>query len=295
MGNYQIVNIFDLFKQFWQEHSHISISEQVKKYKAVFQKLYPELWQMQVDCYAEDDFDWKEAALKHVFPKYADSVPFMQPLIEKLSNIIPWIFSQAVLTFQFKFDIIFVLYVGLGCGAGWATRYRDQPAVLMGIENIIECGWHSENSLAGLIAHEVGHLVHQEWRNQSQLPNKPVGNDSYWNLYEEGFAMRAEHKILNRESFHEAEGQDNWVEWCHQHRNWLAKEYLNAVEDKEKIRKFFGSWYDIKGYKQTGYFLGHEILKDWESSMSFREIALLPLEEINIKVKQHLNRWAELQ
>ena len=68
MGNYQIVNIFDLFKQFWQEHSHISISEQVKKYEAIFQKLYPELWQMQVDCYAEDDFDWKEAALKHVFP-----------------------------------------------------------------------------------------------------------------------------------------------------------------------------------------------------------------------------------
>lgn len=294
MGNYQIIDAFNLFEQFWSKNQNLSIQEQIKKYSSVFQENFPYLWQKQVECYAEDGFDWKEVAQNHVFPKYPDSYPSMGQIVEKITNIIPWIFSQAVLSFQFKFDINFVIYVGLGCGAGWATRYRDKPAVLMGIENIVECGWQTEQSLSGLISHEIGHLVHQQWRNHANLPNKAAGNDAFWNLYEEGFAMRAEHKIMGKETFHEAEGQNNWVEWCKKKRNWLAREYLKSVYDKEKIRQFFGSWYDIEGYKQTGYFLGHEILKDWESTMSFREIALLTLEQIDKKVKQHLTEWSLL-
>jgi hypothetical protein len=32
------------------------------------------------------------------------------------------------------------------------------PAVLFGPENIAECGWSASEVLAGLVAHEVGHL-----------------------------------------------------------------------------------------------------------------------------------------
>jgi hypothetical protein len=41
------------------------------------------------------------------------------------------------------------------------------------------------------------------------------------------------------------------------------------------VRPFFGSWYDLQGYKQTGYFLGHELVKALTASKSLREVALL--------------------
>jgi len=41
------------------------------------------------------------------------------------------------------------------------------------------------------------------------------------------------------------------------------------------MRPFFGSWFDLRGQKQTGYFLGHEIIKKMQERMSLQEIALL--------------------
>jgi hypothetical protein len=41
----------------------------------------------------------------------------------------------------------------------------------------------------------------------------------------------------------------------------LAGAYLKAVEAGRPLQPFFGSWYDLQGYKQTGYYLGHEVVK----------------------------------
>lgn len=38
---------------------------------------------------------------------------------------------------------------------------------------------------------------------------------------------------------------------------------------------FFGSWFDIRGRKQCGCFLGHELIKELEAGVSLREVALL--------------------
>jgi hypothetical protein len=46
------------------------------------------------------------------------------------------------------------------------------------------------------------------------------------------------------------------------------------VDAGESVRPFFGSWYDIKDYKQTGYNLGHEMVKSLTAGESLPEIAL---------------------
>jgi len=78
-------------------------------------------------------------------------------------------------------------------------------------------------------------------------------------LYEEGFAMRCEQKIIEKESWHQQMGQENWVKWCKSHLSYLAQKFLDEYnnDNKEMLRNFFGSWFDIKGKKQTGYYLGH--------------------------------------
>ena len=55
----------------------------------------------------------------------------------------------------------------------------------------------------------------------------------------------------------------------------LAAELLRMVDAGESARPFFGSWYDIRGRKQCGYFLGHELIRELEAGMNMRAIALL--------------------
>ena len=56
----------------------------------------------------------------------------------------------------------------------------------------------------------------------------------------------------------------------------------------ENNDNFFGSWFDIEGKKQTGYYLGHQIVKSWEKEENFKKIAIMKMNEIDEKVKKSL-------
>jgi len=174
----------------------------------------------------------------------------------------------------FEQDVTMVIYVGIGCGAGWAATYQGSPAVLFGLENIAECGWENPDSLRGLIAHEVGHLVHFAWRARH---GKPIGSGSWWQLYEEGFAQTCEDMILDSGSVHQAgSGRDgDWLKGCRDRQGWLAAEFLRRVDANQEVKDFFGSWFEIQGYSETGYFLGRAVIRELEKRLSLKEIAVL--------------------
>ena len=70
------------------------------------------------------------------------------------------------------------------------------------------------------------------------------------------------------------------------------REYLIRVEKGEPVHDFFGSWFNIQGKKQTGYFLGHEIIRALEGTYSLREIALWSPEVVRQQMTRGL-RGAE--
>ena len=174
----------------------------------------------------------------------------------------------------FESEVIFVIHVGIGCGVGWATSLQHSPALLLGLENIAEEGWTQPATLAGLVAHEMGHLVHFQWLAEH---NQVAGSGSWWQLYEEGFAQRCEHVILGRDTWHMSLSRDggDWLDWCQKNKGWLAAEFLRKVDAGTDVRPFFGSWFDLRGRKQCGYFLGHELIRELEVTRSLAEIALL--------------------
>ena len=55
-------------------------------------------------------------------------------------------------------DADLILYLGLCSGAGWVVRINGKPAVLLGIEKIIELGWYDRDAMTGLVIHELGHI-----------------------------------------------------------------------------------------------------------------------------------------
>ena len=293
MKNWKIFDTFEDFEEIWPLMEYTDIENQIEIWKTKYMEKWPDLLKMQIKSYQNDGEDWKKIAIEHVFPKLIESVQYMKSVRNELKQAIEFVAPRALQKFELEFPLNFVIYVGIGVGAGWATEFRGNSAVFNGLENIIECNWKTFDTLAPLSAHEIGHLIHFHWRKERNLPIE--SQSPFWQLYEEGYAMRCEHKIMEEESWHQQMGQENWVQWCKSHLSYLAQKFLDEYGDNstEILRNFFGSWFDIEGKKQTGYYLGHEIVKSWEKEYDFKEIALLKMIEIDEKVKKTLKLFCK--
>jgi hypothetical protein len=85
----------------------------------------------------------------------------------------------------------------------------------------------------------------------------------------------------------------DWLAWCQANKSWLSGEFLRTVDAGASVRPFFGSWFDIQGRKQCGYYVGHEAIRQLEADMSLDEIALL--DDVKSRLRGALNVLADDQ
>lgn len=283
---------YSIFPSFWESIKHLPIPNQIEKWDNFYMGKWPRLRNFLKKKYKEEGQDWFTIAQEFVFPKFNENVDEFQKIGDILQDHIPNILKELKKQFKVDFEILFIIYVGIGLGAGWATEFDGKPAILFGIENAAECGWNRRKILEPLIAHELGHILHHFWRKQNNLPI--FSQSPLWTLYEEGFAMRIEHRIMGYESWHEQQEDKGWLLWCQMNQAWLSEEFLKKMMEnsQESLRPFFGSWYDIKGMKQTGYYLGHEIIKHLEKQNTLQEIANFSLSKIERSISETLEVFA---
>lgn len=273
----KILDTYPDFSKHWTYACSKSMDEQIRLWQTFYMDKYPELLNKQLQCYETEKIGWREIAGK-VFSKLPAGLQLMEEARNNILALCKPIYAQALQKLEIDFAITFVIYVGIGCGAGWATTYRGQPAILLGLENIAEEKWHTKTRLRGMISHEIGHLIHMIWRNEWETFEE-MAKDPLFRLYIEGFAQRCEHLILGRETWHMAPNK-NWELWCEQNKSWLAKEFFNRLNKCLSVDDFFGSWFDIQGRKQTGYFLGHTFICELEKTYDLRKIALLNISDV---------------
>ncbi len=287
---FHVVDTFPAFLEYWERWRSRPSDEQIEAWATEYLAPWPELLARQQADYEAQGVDWRQVARERVFPYLAERMAAMATAWANLLEACPTLYARAQEALGFSGDVAFVIYVGVGCGAGWATTYGGLPAVLFGLENIAECGRTGRQSIGGLIAHELGHLVHAQWRAQAGATE---GKGPFWDLYEEGFAQRCEELIQGRESWHEASGADGeWLAWWRTHAARLAEEFLRRAETGEDVREFFGSWYDIRGHSQCGYFLGHELVVALEGEMGLRAMAALDTGQIEARARVTLATMA---
>jgi len=269
----EIIDTFPSFLSVWNEAQRSAVDVQIDAWFDRYMSQYPELLQKQLDDYASLNDDWRVTASERIFPALPERLSAMQTAHDNLLSVCNNVYERAQQVINFHNDLVCIIYVGLGCGAGWADEYGGKPAILFGLENIAEEGWQEPDALTGLAAHELGHIVHFEWRKQADIANE---DNHWWQLYTEGFAQRCESAILGKPSWHmQDDSETGWMEWCEQNIGWLATEFLRRGDQGEDMRPFFGSWFELRGHKQTGYFLGHELIAAMQKKMSLQEIALL--------------------
>ncbi len=284
----ELLDTFPAFETFWETARRAPMDVQIDRWAAEYLAPWPELLEKQLADYAAENLDWRQIAAERVFPNMAKRLPAMREAHRNLSELCIPLYSRAQQALSFDSPAVFVVYVGVECGAGWVTRFRDTPAILFGLEAIAECGWSDAGSISGLIAHEIGHLAHHHWRAQH---GKPLGDGPWWQLYAEGFAQRSDCILLETNVPHEARADREWLPWCQARRGWLAARFLETVDAGEPVTPFFGSWFEIEGRRQTGYFLGGEAILELEKRFSLKEIALL--DDVERWLRPILEQWTE--
>jgi hypothetical protein len=272
-----ILDTIPAFLGYWASVRNAGVEVQLERWAKGYMSAWPELRDLQVADYTRDHLDWRDMAAKHVFHDLDNHIPAILTAHTLLSASSATIYGLAQEYLHLDFPMYLLFYVGIGLGAGWATHFRGKPAVLFGLENIAVCGWANASALAGLTAHELGHVWHAHLRSQAGLC--PAA-EPWWTLYEEGLAQYCEHLILCRASWHMQTDQPEWLGWCTEQRGWLAHEYLRLAGNGEETRPFFGSWFEVRGYRQTGYFLGHELVNFWRRDTTLESIAHWSANEI---------------
>ncbi len=270
MKSFEIVDTFPAFEAYWAKACSKPMDDQIELWASEYMAGWQEVLDKQIQDYSEQNLDWKQIARERIFPNLNERVPAMHEARKNLLKLGPEICSKAEQVLDFNTKAYLVIYVGIGCGAGWVTTFRGEYSILFGLENIAECGWSDPVSITGLISHEMGHVLHYQLRTQNK---KRLGSDAWWQLYTEGFAQECE-VWLNASSHQETQDKD-WLEWCLQNKNRLAAEFIKAVDEGQPVNAFFGSWFEIDGHSETGYFLGQEVIKALEKELSLHEIALL--------------------
>jgi hypothetical protein len=286
----RVIDTYPDFSTYWKKARSKDTDERIKLWQTTYMREYSELLAKQARVYEEACVHWQEIARK-LFPLLPQRLPLMRKARDNIIAASNLICTRASEKLELTFNITLVIYIGIGCGAGWATTYNRQPAILLGLENIAEEKWHTKNKIKALISHEIGHLVHMKWRNEWTTFEK-AEQDPLFRLYSEGFAQRCEHIILGKETWHMAPDK-YWLSWCRENKNWLAKEFLIRTQNQASVDDFFGSWFNIKGKKQTGYFLGHELIREAQKTQSLKQIALLTPQEarmLSLKYLKHIDK-----
>jgi hypothetical protein len=284
----EVLDTFPAFEEFWARVRHEPISIQIRRWAGEHMGPWPELLSKQQENYSSDGLDWAGVARYRVFPHLEERLGTMRDLHRDLVRTIPGSWARARAALGIRFPIRFVIYVGIGCGEGWATIYGDRPACLFGLENAAENHRGGDGWSRRIVAHEVAHLAHERFR--SDKPRGP--RDPWWMLYEEGFATYWEQRIEPK-LFPLRTGKKDWLAWCDEHRPWLARKFLADVAARRSLRPFFGSWFRIRGQIETGYYLGAEMIRSWTQEMPWRGVASLPLVRLRRRARSTLLEFAE--
>lgn len=283
--------VFDTFPAFlrvWEQIRDQPAAVQMDRWLNDYLRSYPELADKLLASCADDGLDWRQVLAERTLPLLEARMPEIRRAHDDLLATVGPVCERARATLGLDFDVTFVLYIGVAW-AGWGTTFAGAPACLLGLAGVVDCGWTGPDGLAGLTAHELGHVLHRRWREDVGVS---PGRGPCWQLYSEGFAQQCEHLIMGAKTWHMALGEPGWLDWCRRRQAWLAAEYLRAVEAAQPVNRFFGNSLDIEGHSQSGYFLGHEVIAQCLHDTDLDAVAVLPPHDIERRITAALQHIA---
>ena len=108
-----IVDTFPDFLEYYDTARSYPVDEQIRLWETSYMAGYPELFQKQAQCYAEDNLDWRDVA-KKVIPAYGERLPLMKAARDTILATGESVLEQAQERLGIEFLITIVVYAGIG-------------------------------------------------------------------------------------------------------------------------------------------------------------------------------------
>lgn len=186
-------------------------------------------------------------------------------------------------------DVDIVLYFGLCCAAGWVVEIDDRTSILLGMEKILELGWHEKKAMDALILHELGHAYQAQFGTLERETETPR-EQFLWQLFVEGIAMYFEQRLCGGdEYFHQdAEG---WKSWCDEHLQQIRCDFEAGLDTMNfENQCWFGDWVKYKSRGDVGYYLGCRFVQFAAGKYEFDQLIRLDLPDITALWKEYLEQ-----
>ena len=181
--------------------------------------------------------------------------------------------------FDNELDVDIVLYLGLCNGAGWVNNINGRDVILLGIEKILELNWCDEDSMYGLIYHELGHVYHKQYGEFEQHSEDNERN-FVWQLFIEGIAMYFE-QILVGDTNYFHQNKNGWLDWCEENFQQIVANFYSDLPTMTRFnQRYFGDWVDYYGRSDVGYFLGAKFVQHLCDRTEFEQLIKLGIDEI---------------
>ena len=181
--------------------------------------------------------------------------------------------------FDNEVDVDIVLYLGLCNGAGWVNNINGRDVILLGIEKILELNWCDEDSMYGLIYHELGHVYHKQYGEFEQQSEDNERN-FVWQLFTEGIAMYFEQVLVGDTNyFHQ--NKNGWLDWCEEKYCQIVKDFNSDLPSMTRFnQRYFGDWVDYYGKNDVGYFLGAKFVQYLCDKIGFEQLIKVGIDEV---------------
>ena len=194
-------------------------------------------------------------------------------------NVTNGLNSKVAEAFGHEIDIDIVLYVGLCNAAGWVTNINGRDTILLGIEKILELNWQDEDSMRGLIYHELGHAYHKQYGIFHQSSDSNDRN-FVWQLFTEGIAMYFEQLLVRNINYYHQD-RNGWLEWCNKHFCQIAEDFFYDLPTMTRAnQKYFGDWVNYNGRGDVGYYLGTKFVHRLCDKYDFEQLINMKLDDV---------------
>ena len=178
-----------------------------------------------------------------------------------------------------ELDMDVVLYLGLCNAAGWVTTINGRDVILLGIEKILELNWYDEDSMRGLIYHELGHAYHKQYGVFGQNSHDSQKN-FVWQLFTEGVAMYFEQALV-RDFHYYHQNRDGWLTWCEENFQQITADFYNDLPTMTPANQtYFGDWVRYRGKGDVGYYLGAKFVQKLSEKHDFELLISLHIDDV---------------
>lgn len=217
--------------------------------------------------------------------------PDLPVLRENFSAAADGLDQRVTACFGRTLDADIVLYLGLCVGAGWVTRMNGRYAVLLGVEKILELGWHGLDDMYGLIYHELGHIYQSQYGVLERESGSSTEN-FVWQLFTEGIAMYFEQTLAGNPRYYHQD-KNGWLAWCEARFPRLLADFNADLPAMTQFtQRYFGDWCCYHGHGDTGYYLGARFVRYLTETRAFDSLLGLEIEEVYALYTEFVNRYS---